>query len=344
VELPDVADVAGVRPTGTGVSPLAAVTDWVRVPCPACGAGARRETDVSDTFVDSAWYFLRYPSTDVEDRPWDPERTARVLPVDFYAGGPEHVQRHHLYARFVTMALHDLGHVPFAEPFPRIRLGGFIVHRGAKMSKSRGNVVTPDAYVARHGGDVLRGALLFSAPWEEGGDFQLDAVAGIERFFARLWRWVGAPDAPDAEGYVVDRTVRDVGEAIERLRFNLALAKLMEAVPHARSGGSKRVVVRLLAPLAPYLAEELWHRLGGPFSVHLQPWPSWDEGRLAGEPVTLVVQVDGKVRARLDVAPGLAEAEAVSAALEDPRVAAALDGAPVRRAVYVPGRVLNLVT
>ena len=341
VELPDIADF---RPSGTGVSPLAAVTEWVHVACPECGADARRETDVSDTFVDSSWYFLRYPSTDVEDRPWDAARTARVLPVDFYAGGPEHVQRHHLYARFVTMALHDLGHVAFEEPFPRIRLGGFIVHRGAKMSKSRGNVVTPDEFIARHGGDVLRCALLFSAPWQDGGDFQLDAVAGIERFFARLWRLVETDDAPDADGYVVDRTVRDVGEAIERMRFNIAIAKLMEALPHVRSGDSKRAVVRLLAPLAPYLAEELWHRHGEPFSVHTQSWPSWDERRIADDVVTLVVQVDGKMRARVQVASGLAEGEAVSAALDDGRVVAALAGAQVRRVVYVPDRVVNLVT
>ena len=144
------------RPTGTGVSPLAAVDDWVKVECPECGAPARRETDVSDTFVDSSWYFLRYPSTEFNDRPWDEARTARMLPVDFYAGGPEHVQRHHLYARFVTMALFDLGLLPFEEPFPRIRLGGMIVKDGAKMSKSRGNVITPDEYVDAHGSDVLR--------------------------------------------------------------------------------------------------------------------------------------------------------------------------------------------
>jgi leucyl-tRNA synthetase len=164
VVLPDVADF---RPTGTGVSPLASAKDWVKVPCPACGAPARRETDVSDTFVDSAWYFLRYPSTEWSDRAWDARRTAKVLPVDFYAGGPEHVQRHHLYARFVTMALSDLGLIGFEEPFERIRLGGFIVWKGAKMSKSRGNVVTPDEYLDRHGADVTRCALLFSAPWED---------------------------------------------------------------------------------------------------------------------------------------------------------------------------------
>jgi leucyl-tRNA synthetase len=341
VVLPDLDDF---RPTGAGLSPLATAEDWLRVQCPDCGGDAHRETDVSDTFVDSSWYFLRYPSTEFDDRPWDPERTARVLPVDFYAGGPEHVQRHHLYARFVTLALHDLGHVPFEEPFPVVRLGGFIVHRGAKMSKSRGNVVIPDEYVARHGGDVLRCALLFSAPWQDGGDFQLDAIAGVERFFARLWRLSDADDAPDADGYVIDRTIRDVEDAIERLRFNVAIAKLMQALPNVRSHSSRRALVRLLAPLAPYLAEELWQRVGEPFSVHAQPWPEWSDQNVAAEVVTVVVQVDGKVRARLEVAVGASEEEALGSALADERVMSALRGDEIRRVVFVPDRVINLVT
>ena len=271
VMLPDVADF---RPTGTGRSPLAAIEDWVRTSCPRCGGPARRETDVSDTFVDSSWYFLRYPSTEFDDRPWDAERTARVLPVDFYAGGPEHVQRHHLYARFVTMALHDLGLVPFEEPFPRVRLGGLIAKDGAKMSKSRGNVVTPDDYIDRHGADALRCALLFSAPWEQGGEFSDDAIVGIERFFARAWRAVTGPDRETAGGVDLSATIDAVASAIERMSFNVALARLMEAVRRVDDPASKRAFVRLLAPFAPHLAEELWHQLGEPFSVHTQPWPT----------------------------------------------------------------------
>ena len=229
---------------------------------------------MSDTFVDSSWYFLRYPSTDFDDRPWDAERTARTLPVDFYAGGPEHVQRHHLYARFVTMALHDLGLLPFEEPFPRMRLGGLIAKDGAKMSKSRGNVVTPDDYIDRHGADTLRCALLFSAPWEQGGEFSDDAIVGIERFFARAWRAVTGPDREAADAVDVSVAINAVGTAIERLSFNVGLARLMELVRRVGDPTSKRVFVRLLAPFAPHLAEELWHQLGEPFSVHTQPWPS----------------------------------------------------------------------
>jgi leucyl-tRNA synthetase len=354
-------DLEEFRPTGTGVSPLAASREFVRTTCPVCGGPGRRETDVSDTFVDSSWYFLRYPSYDKPDVPWDPERMTRFLPVDFYAGGPEHVQRHHLYARFVTMALHDLGLVPFAEPFPRIRLGGMIVKDGAKMSKSRGNVVGPDDYVRRYGSDVLRCALLFSAPWEAGGDFVDDAIAGIERFFTRVWHIVGSgvpgrgggkrAMAPDLRP--VDAAVRRATDAIERLRFNVALAACMELTGWIEDQGPRagaddraravRTLVLLLAPLAPHLAEELWSKVGGTGSVHVAPWPE-PVGDPSADEVDLVVQVDGRVRDRLTVPAGLAEDDAVAAATASPKVARAVDGRAIRRAIHVPDRLVNLVT
>ncbi len=212
VVLPHVDDF---RPTGTGVSPLASAESFVRTDCPSCGGSARRETDVSDTFFDSAWYFLRYPSSDVHDRAWDPNRTERMLPVDSYAGGPEHVMRHHLYARFVTHALNDLGLVPFAEPFPHLRLHGMLTKDGAKMSKSRGNVVNPDRYIAEHGADVTRMYLLFIGPWDEGGDFSDAGIAGIERFLRRAWRLVTEPHEPGGGGVdlrQVDRAIAAIGE------------------------------------------------------------------------------------------------------------------------------------
>jgi leucyl-tRNA synthetase len=336
VLLPEVHDF---RPTGTGLSPLAAAEDFVRTDCPVCDGPARRETDVSDTFVDSAWYFLRYPSTDFADQPWDPERTARVLPVDFYAGGPEHVQRHHLYARFMTMALHDLGLVPFEEPFPRIRLGGLIIKEGAKMSKSRGNVVGPDRYINVHGSDVLRCALLFTCPWDVGGDFHDDTIAGIERFFTRVWKTVVAPDIErDQADPLVERAIVAVTEAVEKLSFNVGLARLMELAPVAIGSRAKRILVRLLAPFAPHLAEELWARLGEDFSVHTSAWPEPDVRLLESEPVQIVVQVDGRARARIEVNPEATESQVVAAAVE------ATGSIEPSRLVYVPGRVINLVT
>ena len=341
VLLPEVADF---RPTGTGVSPLVAAGDWVDTSCPQCGGEARRETDVSDTFVDSSWYFLRYPCTEFDDRPFDGDRLGKVLPVDFYAGGPEHVQRHHLYARFMTMALHDLGFVGFEEPFPRIRLGGIIVHQGAKMSKSRGNVVTPDDYIAVHGADVLRCALLFSAPWQEGGEFQLNAVAGISRFFTRLWRIVARPPTADPAAATVARVVRDVTTAVERMRFNVALARLMEFAPLAGSRPAQAVLVRLLAPLAPHLAEELWAQLGGDFSVHEQAWPEYDEIVLVEDEVDFVVQVDGTRRGLVRLHADATEEEVLLAAKALDTVRSATGAHAPPRVVFVPGRLINLVT
>jgi leucyl-tRNA synthetase len=366
VLLPDVADV---RPTGTGRSPLAAVGDFVDTACPRCGRAARRETDVSDNFVDSAWYFLRYPSTDCADRAWSAERTARLLPVDLYAGGREHVARHHLYARFVTHALYDLGLVPFAEPFPRLRLHGVILQGGAKMSKSRGNVVNPDDYVNRVGADNLRLYLLFCGDWQEGGDFSDAGLRGITRFTRRLWRLLtlpravgGVPGEAGGGGPAVavnavdmaplDRAVERVGRDLERLKFNTAVAALMAASDWAADRRADmsdlewtrtcRTLVLLLAPLAPHLAEELWSRLGGPYSVHQQPWPKPTAPQRTGE-VTLVVQVSGRVRARLSVPAGLAEADAVERAMSAAGVARHLAGRPPTRVVYIPDRVLNLV-
>ncbi len=354
VLLPEVADV---RPTGTGASPLAAVESWVRTACPSCGGPARRETDVSDAFLDSAWYFLRYPSSADAARPWDPELTAKLLPVDLYAGGREHVARHHLYARFVTRALHDLGHLPFAEPFPKIRLHGILRSDGAKMSKSRGNVVVPDDYVARVGADNLRMYLLFCAPWEEGGEFGDAGLAGIERFSARVWRLLaGAPPSGPggrADLRVLDRTVAAVGRDIGRLKFNTALSALMELVRWARQqreaasaaewGQTVRTLVLLLAPFAPHLAEELWARLGEPYSVHQQPWPAYDPAAVEAAEITLVVQVNGRRRDALAAPAGVDQATAVELALTSDNVRRHLDGRRPRATVFVPDRLINLL-
>lgn len=337
VVLPSVEDI---RPTGN--SPLAGCVEWINTPCPQCGRSARRDPDVSDAFVDSAWYFLRYPSTDIDDRAWDWERTAEVLPVDFYAGGSEHVQRHHLYARFLTMAMHDLGLVPIQEPIPRIRLGGLIIQSGAKMSKSRGNVISPDGYIEEHGTDVLRCSLLFAAPWSRGGEYSDRSIAGIERFFARCWRTIERPhEYVDSDG-TVGRVIASVTDAVERMAFNVALARLMEFVDEARSAEAKSVLVRLLAPLAPHLAEELWHRLGHQFSVHDQPWPDPPERDDVDVAVEIAVQVDGRLRGVITVAGEATEAAIVALARSEVDAAPGEDA--TRRVIVVPGRVVNFVT
>jgi leucyl-tRNA synthetase len=354
VLLPDVADF---RPTGTGVSPLAANESFVRTTCPSCGGPAKRETDVSDVFLDSAWYFLRYPSSDVDDEPWDLRRTERLLPVDCYAGGPEHVTRHHLYARFVTRALRDLHRVPFAEPFSRLRLHGMLTKDGAKMSKSRGNVVSPDRSIAEHGADVTRMYLLFIGPWDEGGDFSDAGIAGIERFLRRVWRLVTKPHEPGPGGTdlrPLDRAVTQIGADLEGMRFNTAIASLMELVRWVRRERHEMspeewsrvsaTVVLLLAPLAPHMAEELWSRIGGEYSVHRQRWPAADPRALVAQRVILVVQVDGKVRDRIEVPAGLDRDRALELAASSENVRRHLGDGEPRKVVFVRDRLLNLVT
>jgi leucyl-tRNA synthetase len=354
VVLPDVDDF---RPTGTGVSPLATVASFVETACPTCGEPAKRETDVSDTFLDSAWYFLRFPSSDIDDRPWDPERTERMLPVDSYAGGPEHVMRHHLYARFVTRALHDLGLVPFPEPFPRLRLHGMLTKDGAKMSKSRGNVVNPDRSIADHGADVTRMYLLFIGPWDEGGDFSDAGIAGIERFVRRVWRLITEPHVAghgSVDIRTVDRTIAAVGADLEAMRSNTAIASLMELVRWARREKSamsspewSRVsssLVLLLAPFAPYLAEELWSILGGEYSVHQQSWPAHDPGALILDRVTMAIQIDGKTRDRIEVPAGSERGDVIDQALKREGVRRHLGRGQPTRVVFVQDRLINLVT
>ena len=339
VLLPDVADI---RPPGDGRSPLAAVDSFVTTTCPSCAGPGRRETDVSDTFFDSSWYFLRHPSADRHDVAWDPERTT---PVDLCAGGPEHVARHHLYARFVTMALHDLGLVGFEEPFPRLRLHGTITKDGAKMSKSRGNVVNPDDYVDRHGGDVLRVHLLSSGRWSGTADFRDAGIAGVERLFTRLWRLAhGEAGGPGAGGPALARAAARVAAAIEAMRFNNAMSALREVANRASTAEAPSVIL-LLAPLAPYLAEELWAAAGGEYSVHTQQWPAPATGGAApAGTIALVVQVDGRVRARLPAPAGLSAVEARRRAEAWPEVARHLSDREIVRVVHVPDRLLNFVT
>lgn len=353
VELPPAEEV---EPTGTGKSPLATVEEFVYTTCPRCGGHGTRETDVFDTFVESAWYFLRYPSVHRDDVPWDEEITRRVLPVDMYAGGREHTTRHHLYARFVTRALHDLGYLPFAEPFKKLRLHGLLIKGHAKMSKSRGNVVNPDDYIEWVGADALRTYLLFCGPWEEGGDFSDRALQGIVRFNFRLWRLVTMPFYAGPGGVdmrPLDRAVHTMETEILRLKFNTAIAELMkltqwmrdsrEQMSQAEWERASETLVLLLAPFEPFLAEELWCRLGKRYSVHGTQWPSYDPDALREDTIEVAVQVNGKLRGQMEGPRGLEERDAVTRALENPAVRNAIGDQEIRRVVFVPDRILNLV-
>ncbi len=358
VELPETDDF---RPDESGVSPLARLEEWYRVPCPKCGKLARRETDVSDTFLDSSWYFLRYPSTEFNDRAFDRAVSARWLPVDSYIGGNEHAVLHLMYSRFITMALHDLGYLEFTEPFTRFRAHGTIVKDGAKMSKSRGNVVVPDEYIVQWGADTFRMYLMFLGPYLEGGDFGDEGIAGIRRFIEKVW--VLIRNAASAGGDVdrgalrkLHQTIKKVADDTEGLRYNTAISALMEYVNVLRDTGGSRdkaharvgpellePLTIMLAPYAPHLAEECWELLGHGESVFDSSWPIYDEELARAEEIELVVQVNGKVRSRLRVSPGLSEAEVLERALAVEGVCRFVDGREIRKVVYVPDRLVNLV-
>jgi leucyl-tRNA synthetase len=349
VRLPE---IENFRPDASGVAPLARVESFYRVPCPQCGAMARRETDVSDTFLDSAWYFLRYPSAQRHDVVFDPELTKKWLPVDMYIGGNEHAVLHLLYSRFLTMALHDLGLLPFEEPFKKFRAHGLIIKDGAKMSKSRGNVVNPDAYLDEHGADVFRLYLMFFGPYQEGGDFRDDGIAGVRRFLEGVWRMVREhqPDrpVPDALLRATHKTIRKVSDDLETLRYNTAIAALMSLLNEVKRHGPanrwvSEAMVTMVAPFAPHIAEELWEAMGHGESIFEAQWPSFDDALTRDELIELAVQVNGKVRGRIQVAAEASEAVVLEAALADDNVRASIGERPIKRRVVVPGRLVSLV-
>ncbi|MFN2114482.1 MAG: leucine--tRNA ligase [Anaerolineae bacterium] len=388
VLLPDVTDVPvpGVNAAGAPVSPLAAIRGFVETTCPACGAAARRETDTMDGFACSSWYFLRFASPHCASAPFDSAAVQQWLPVDLYIGGAEHAVMHLLYARFWTKVLFDAGLIGFDEPFSRLRNQGMILDEtGAKMSKSRPeHLVTPDAAVAAHGADALRAYELFVAPFDQDVAWSESGVSGTARWLRRIWRLALAetraeapaeppsellteppadPAAPsrasaDADADALRRAThsaaRDVTDALEGFRFNVAVARLMEltnemvtaqrnALDAAEWAAAVDALLRMLAPIAPHIAEELWSRRGGEGSVHEQSWPEVDPFQAASETFEMVVQVDGKVRDRLVMPSGVSESDAVAATLARPAVVRALGGAEPTRVVFVPGRLVNVV-
>ena len=354
VVLPYVEDF---RPTATGVSPLARDEAFHAATCPGCGGDARRETDVSDTFLDSGWYFLRYPSTEFDDRPFDAARTRAWLPVSSYIGGEEHSVLHLLYSRFLIMVLRDLGHLDFEEPYDRFRKHGLLIREGAKISKSRGNVILPDEYLERFGADTFRMYLMFLGPFQRGGDFRDGGLAGPERFLRKVWDSVTAAVASGRTGFgdpgverALHATIKQVSEDLEALNYNTAVAAAMDYLNAVRYGGRTpsvdevRPLVILIAPIAPHIAEELWARLGGASSLfdHAE-WPAWDERKLAVDEVELPVQVNGRLRATVRVARGAPEEIVREAALAEANVSRQLDGMRIRKVIHVPDRMLNLV-
>ena len=338
------------RPTGTDKSPLATLESFINVACPECGGAARRETDVSDTFLDSAWYFLRYPSSDLNNEPFSKALTKKWLPVDMYIGGKEHAVLHLMYARFITMALKDLGYIDFEEPFNKFRAHGLLIRDGAKMSKSKGNVITPNDYFESYGADVLRMYLMFLGPYEQGGDWQDKGIVGIARFLKRVWVQAEqtTADGSDDIEKIKHKTIKKVTEDIESLQYNTAIASLME---YSNAMGEKQNVSKeefealllMLAPFAPHFTEEIWEQLGHKGSIHNESWLEYDEKQLVESKAIIVVQVNGKVRSQLEVDAGAGEDTVKELALKDEKVAAWLDGKEIKKVIFVPDRLINFV-
>jgi leucyl-tRNA synthetase len=374
-------DIDDYLPDGSGKAPLARHPKFYETTCPACGGPARRETDVSDTFLDSSWYFLRYPSTvggDVDAEvanktPFDTAITQKWLPVSQYCGGAEHSVLHLMYSRFVTMALHDLGYLSFEEPFPRFYAHGMIIKDGAKMSKSKGNIINPDEYMDKYGTDTLRLYMAFMGPYSEGGDFRDTGIAGMHKFVRRIWnnfyQWkdFNLTDNIKSEqlDQVMHRSIYKVSQSIEQFKYNTAIAALMEFmntleaahssfVPASGVTNNLSLVIKnfllLLAPFAPHISEELWQHYSKSastsfVSVHQQTWPFFDKAKMQSQAVTLAIQVNGKLRGTIELSPDQStdEGSVMDMVMEQEVVKKYIEGKTVCKHIFVSGKLVNLV-
>ncbi|MBI5034423.1 MAG: leucine--tRNA ligase [Chloroflexi bacterium] len=362
VKLPD---VDSYEPTATGESPLATINKFVNVKMPD-GSKGRRETDTMGTFACSSWYFMRFADSQNDKEAFDKNQVSYWLPVDTYVGGAEHAVMHLLYARFWTKALHDLGYVPFIEPFKRLRNQGMILAPDGKekMSKSKGNVITPDQVVAEHGADALRAYEMFISDFEQATPWSTQGLGGTYRWLRKTWdllQMQSKREAPGAATEQADRdlrrtmhkTIKKVSADIEGFRFNTVVSAMMEftntlidmqnKVSAAVFDEARDTLLLLLAPIAPFMAEEIWARKRRAYSIHQQKWPSFDAAMAADEMMTLPVMVNGKVRDRVELPVGTGEAEAKNAALNLPNVQKHLQGKTPSQVIYVPGKMVSVV-
>ncbi len=351
VKLPE--NVKDFKPKGTGKGPLASVKEFVDTRCPYCGGKAERETDTMDTFVDSSFYFMRYPSVGDDKEMMEPNMTKKWLPVDMYVGGAEHVTMHLLYARFITKAMHDMKMISFDEPFLKLRHQGMILGPdGKKMSKSKGNVIIPDEVIREHGADAFRTYILFMGRFEDGGPWNPKGLVGVKRFLEKIWKMHEStwPKISNTEIQAkLARTIKKVGADIEDFKFNTAIASLMkfsnvlqeEKNPISKGDFEKLIVI--LSPFAPFMAEEFWEKLGNKDSVHVQGWPEYDEKLIKEETVTVAVQINGKVRGQVVANAEANQDEVLELAKASEKVQKYLEGKKLEKVIYVPGKLLSLV-
>ena len=362
VELPD-ASTLDLSPKGT--SPLGAADHWAVVPCPTCGASARRDADTMDTFVDSSWYYLRYLNPQLETAPFETDEANKWLPVDQYVGGVTHAILHLLYSRFFTKVLNDMGMVDFNEPFTRLLNQGMVLMDGSAMSKSRGNLVKLSEEIDSNGVDAIRLAMVFAGPPEDDIDWADVSPSGAKKFLARAWRLAGdvtsAPGADAAAGdislrKVTHKVVADSQLAIETYRFNVSVARAMELVNATRKAidngcgpadpavrEAAEAVAIILSCVAPYTAEEMWERLGHKPSVALAPWPTVDPALLVEDEVECVLQINGKIKQRIQVPPGISQDELQALAMSDSAIVNALAGATPKTIIVRAPKIVNFV-
>ena len=352
VLLPEIDDFL---PDGSGKGPLNKVGEFVNTVCPKCGGPAKRETDVSDPFVDSCWYFMRYLCTEFEDKALDKKRLKKWMPVDMYVGGKEHSVLHLLYSRFVTMVMHELGYVPEEEPFKQFRAHGLLIKGGAKISKSKGNIVNPDDYIEKFGADTVRMYLMFLGDMRQGGDWIDEGIMGIYRFLNKIWKLNSKVQNTNSKQItnsklekILHKTIKKVTEDLENLKFNTAISQLMILANEMEKEKEllkidycKLIIV--LAPFAPFITEELWEKLGNKDSVHNQEWPAYDPKKIKEEKFQLVVQINGKVRDTILAEIGRSEKEAIEIALQSKKIQKFLEGKQIKKTIFIKDKILNLV-
>ena len=368
VILPDVVDF---KPKG--MPPLATAEEWLNTPCPSCGKAAKREVDTMDTFVDSSWYFLRYTSAKLADKPWDEELVKKWLPVDQYIGGVDHAVMHLLYARFFVMALHDMGYLPFSEPFKNLVHQGIIKGPdGMRMSKSRGNVINPEIYLDKYGSDVFRTYLMFGFDFMDGGPWDDTGISAIDKFIHRVWRVLEdvkeviagennadkMGPAEDSLNTVMHNSIKSATRDMERFHFNTSISRMMELtnelyrynndVPGKEQNSVllRKVIknlILLMAPFAPHLCEEMWQKIGEKPTVFDQKWPGYDENVLKKDEIIWVIQINGKIRERVNGPVEMDQNSAREFAMEAGRIAELLAGKQIRKIIIVPRKLINIV-
>jgi leucyl-tRNA synthetase len=379
--LPEIENQKDTIPDNSGKGALARLSSFFETKCPHCGSKAKRETDVSDSFVDSSWYFLRYPFTEYGEIPFggdfsNPEsqfnsgiskkehdktlnRMKKWGPVTSYIGGKEHTVLHLLYARFITMALHDMGYLDFEEPFTRFYGHGLITKDGAKMSKSKGNVINPDEYFEKYGADSVRMYLRFMGPFDQGGDWSDTGMHGMYRFINKLYKiYQDYIESAENDGdslniSILDKTVKKVTDDLENLKFNTIIAELMKLVnwytdheselPKSQKKVILETLLLMLAPFIPHLAEELWEQLGNKPSIHAQKWPSYNQDNLKNELMTIAVQIDGKTRGTIQVNSEISEEEIKEILQNEKSINKYITSEKPRRFLYIKNKIISIV-